>query len=314
MSIWIDVDAKEVATMSRLLHRSQLPEVRSWQGPSRSPASTTTSPRVIFTGYLAAGAPVMAVVLALRRLRQLRDLPPGLFGHSALSTDSETLLVDGGSPQAWTQFSDLIDGIVALSPRRALIATSAAQSVWELRLGLEADKDPAVAVQRLRWRQSVRGGRTWAKPPVLDRDLRAARARACPAAAGASASSNPEATLLIIFRGPLGADPEALLTRMITAICIHAAVDLHCADSRRVLPPGHWMAVRDAASQWTGSLRMQLADRDAAMHLATKLRQFAVRVEGVTGILDVHSPYLPDWLTTPTAAFSQQAPGPPLST
>ena len=99
------------------------------------------------------------------------------------------------------------------------------------------------------------------------------------------------------------------------AIAAQTKVNLRQAAARRVLRAGEWMAVRGADEQWTGSVRVQLADRAAAEHMAILLRGFAVRVEGVVGIFDVHSPYLPDWATTSSATASSgfRTTGPPPS-
>ena len=222
--------------------------------------------------------------------------------------------MEGGSPLAWAQLNDLVDGIVLLHPRKALILTSTSQSVWELQLGLAADRDPADCVQRVRWKPSCRGGRTWVKPPVLDRDLRAARSRARPSARGASDVENPEAALLVIFRGPLSSDPEGLLKTIISKIGERTHYHFQAGDPRRILVPGTWVAVRDGSQSWTGAFRLQLEGRAAALELAVQLRSFAVRVGDTMGVFDVHSPYLPDWLSSapPTlqagsAGFQQQS-------
>ena len=197
---------------------------------------------------------------------------------------------------------DLIDSILPLSAHKALLLTSASHSTWELRLGLAADRDPADSITRLRWRPSCRGGRTWVKPPRLDRDLRSAAARARPAGQ-ANDCSDPQAALMVCFRSPLSSDPDGLLKTMVQQISIRTNLALTEGNPQRALGPGCWAAVRDGAGRWTGAFRVQLRDRTEALNLAVALRSYAVQVGDVIGILDAHSPYLPDWLTaTPALA------------
>ena len=91
------------------------------------------------------------------------------------------LVTDLHTSESILQVLHLADGALMLVPTRALVITSATQAAWEVRLTELQQRDPSACIQRLRWRQSVRGGRTWVKPAILDRDLRAARIRAGPA-------------------------------------------------------------------------------------------------------------------------------------
>ena len=53
---------------------------------------------------------------------------------------------------------------------------------------------------------SIRTGRAWAKPLLLDREIRAAAARARPLPSNVT---DPHALLTVWLRGPLGPDPNA---------------------------------------------------------------------------------------------------------
>ena len=51
---------------------------------------------------------------------------------------------------------------------------------------------------------------------------------------------------------------------------------------------------------WNGGIRFQLASKEQAMPFATQARSYAVVLGYYTTCLDVHSPFLPDWVTALT--------------
>ena len=140
------------------------------------------------------------------------------------------------------------------------------------------------------------------KPPMLDRDIRSARARARPLgmAAVAANSVDPRALLLISFCGPLSVDPEGLLQEIVRTIAARTPTTLSEAAPCSVLRPGQWAPVRSGDSMWLGSFRVQLATHAEAQSMAVMVRTFAVQVGDVLGVFDVHSPYHQEFQTAPT--------------
>lgn len=110
-----------------------------------------------------------------------------------------------------------------------LILTQAAviplgfQADWARRLTVEAAEALGVCVTRLSWRPSAHGGRAWAKPATLERDIRDARTRE----AGASTvDSLTQGLLTVTLLGRQGPDPAGLLRRLMQSLAAWRAVDL----------------------------------------------------------------------------------------
>ena len=253
-------------------------------------------------GFLASEARTsLAAQLLVHRIRAQGSLHHCFVGMFAMFADLDVMIADLGAPGGLLLHMDIIAGAILLSPFKALVLTSASKAAWEVQLTGAFARDPSINVQRLRWRQSCRGGRTFVKPLALDRDVRSARARASRAMAASGDVADPRAALLIQFGGPLGADPDALLSNIITAIGTQTGVQLSAGASHCALRPGHFAAVRDGGGRWTGAFRVQYSDHATAMRMALQLRTFSVAVGDVVGIFDVHSPYLQDFVTASPA-------------
>ena len=166
-------------------------------------------------GYLLVdGDTALDTTLLLRALRALPGLPTCVLGYSAMCADPDTWLADTQDASGVVEVTKLLDSALFLSPSRALIITGTAHALWEVRLAVVSQRTPSSCVQRLRWRPSCRSGRTWVKPPLLDRDLRAARVRAIPGGPTTDDFSDRPAGLLVTCRGPLGDDSDNLLAIM----------------------------------------------------------------------------------------------------
>ena len=256
--LMVDCPEEIVAPLIRLLEKKRIPGVMSWEEPLRSPASAHQARRCRLKGYVGGGHQTkLSMQLRVDFLKEaLKDLPryaTCAVGASFMLADDDTLLADAGDMQALMGIFDLCTGIIPLARGKALLLTSAAHATWEVRLSDLAIRSPEACVEKVRWRPSVREGRTWARPQKLDRDIRAARARAGP---GRRDLQNPKGALLIHLHGTLGGNPDGLLQAMMAAIATNTNSHLVRGDPRRVLQAGQWVEIRNADGAWTGSVRL----------------------------------------------------------
>ncbi len=163
----------------------------------------------------------------------------------------------------------------------------------EIAISTQNTQDPNNAITKLRWKTSRYGGRTWAKPLALDRDLRAARARAnAPEQYGAD-----QAVLTIKLDGPLGADPNGLGDAIMKEISSRTKITLDKQTAPGTLRSMHWTPTLDNDGLWNGHIRLQLDTMERLRELAGLVRVFVVDIGGELYPLDAHSPFLQEWLT-----------------
>ena len=273
--------------------------IAHWERPLRSPGSTSNDHRLVIRGYLTSTVgtqlQVDTLVSSLVRHDSLQDC---FISCSGLSNDTEALLVDFNSPAALLPARGLCSMVMLLSPTRALVRTPAPAQTWAQILTAGVQSTPTCCIQRLRWRPSVRAGRTWVKPHVLDRDARSAAARARPRQ---HTRADPQGLLTVFLRGPLGPQSDALLQALVSALLQHTGAEAEHGSPNRVLQADQWAEMREADGTWNGGIRFQFRSKEQALSFATQARSYAVVLGDLTTCLDVHSPYLPEWLTALSA-------------
>ena len=290
-----DCLAQDVARVHRLLRRANLDGITSWEGPMRSPASTSDAPRMCLRGYLADHITTqLDRTLLLREVRSTPGVRGTVLGFSILATDVDAMVADIGSPHAVGVVDDLVEELLLLAPNKALVRTESTKQIWQTRLTDMAGREPGAAIQRLRWRQThpIQKGRGWVKPTLLDRDIRSAQLRS------RARRSDLQSTVVVTLHGSLGHRPGELLQAKMAAIADQKRTQLYQAARDRAIQPLQWAEVREAKERWTGSVRVHLGNEQLAMAFALKVRTFAVEVAGAVTPLDVHSPHLPDWVAT----------------
>lgn len=153
-----------------------------------------------------------------------------------------------------------------LTPTRAAVIPMGSQANWVRRLTVEAAEALGVCVTRLAWRPSVHGGRAWAKPAALERDVRDARTRE----AGASAADSlTQGLVTVTLLGPQGPDPAGLLRGLMQSLAVRLAVDLRVGGAQRPLAPHEWRAGERGDGDWNGTVYVQFPGRASAHEAAT---------------------------------------------
>ena len=202
------------------------------------------------------------------------------------------MIVEHNHPAALTSMVDIMDEIVLLSPTRALIIPRGSQHHWELRVTDLFVNNPAAAVLKVAWRKSRHNGRTWVKPMQLDSQIRAARARARQELGLPNLDGDPATSALLILRGPMGVDPDGLLSVLMQRLLEEAGLTLRQHTANSALPDLSWAAVRDGGGNWTGTVRLKLVSQDQVAKLHHTAREVVVCLHGERRRLEVHNAFL----------------------
>ena len=291
--VMLDFTEEMVTGVQRALFAHPVPEVSRWEGPNKSPASSTKEPRYMLRGYLNPECSTyLQVQLIVSDLREHPGLSGALIGHSLLFKDKAAMILEATSSAPITEVDNRLEAVLLLSPGKALVIPRGTQQEWELALTTQNLQDPSNSVTKMRWKTSRHGGRTWAKPLALDRDLRAARARdKAPEQFGAD-----QAVLTIKLEGPLGADPNGLVDAIMKEVANRTKSQLRKQDGPGTLRSMHWAPSLDTDGLWNGHLRLQLDNMEQLKELAGMIRTFVIDIGGELFPLDAHSPFLQEWL------------------
>lgn len=163
----------------RALADSRLPGLIRWEGPLRSPSSQGQGRRIIFNGYFDNGTTSsLGVRICIGMLKARPDLAGSLIDSQTLFSDASALFADVLHPNTADIIANMSDQAVFVSPKIVLLHTTKDKESWEATLIDLLWRDAERSIERVRWRASYHGGRTWVKPLALDNQVRAARTTA----------------------------------------------------------------------------------------------------------------------------------------
>ena len=111
---------------------------------------------------------------------------------------------------------------------------------------------------------------------MLDRQLRAAQ-------------EDPRKAVLLIVRGPLGAQPEVVLTCILDLVSSRLQLSLHHGSASRTLQRYQWLKVRDGRDDWMGNVRIQLDSLEEVQALYAHLQGKVITVDGKSRFLEIHN-------------------------
>ena len=112
----------------------------------------------------------LAAQLVVRAVKQaVQGVQKVAVSHTTVLDDPGALIVDLTEPSAITNHLNYCDQLLMLSPKRAALITTTAQSTWERLLTWQAEQPTSPQILKLSWRRSTRGGRPWVVPQALSR-------------------------------------------------------------------------------------------------------------------------------------------------
>ena len=122
------------------------------------------------------------------------------------------------SPEVTPVLNPLVDQIVLVSPRLALVCTQVTQQEWTHALTTMQHADPEVAATLITWRRSHHDGAPWAAPDML-RTRQTGMQRRSRANQRRTPLREYQLDLTtILIRRPHGPDPEQLIATIIEQV------------------------------------------------------------------------------------------------
>ncbi|CAK0833193.1 unnamed protein product [Prorocentrum cordatum] len=282
--IWVDcADTEHMKTRRALAQLGDRAVVR-WEGPLRSSGFTSGGERIQLKGYIPeARASELEACMFVKGAALSTPLARAFVGRRPLLSDPGARVVEGSSPFALKELRELIEDIVLISPSAALAHATASQTDWVAALSRLIRGQPCRATMQVRWRRS-HGGRTWAKPSVLDT---VARGAARQARRGGDQGQDGQA--LIHLRCPLGADPPALLRRFMEKVGEKMGLDFAEVAGGEPLSHHSWMATLSSRGGPSGDVEVCLQNIDDATKLQQQIDGEVILANGAYVPAQVHS-------------------------
>jgi hypothetical protein len=170
------------------------------------PSPSDTEHRRMLIGYTNQPFTSIEAVIVVRDLKtHLSSVPLLAIGHTQMLSDPGALVVDMLGPSSLLAQQDLLEQVIILSPKRAVMITNGAQDRWETIITGHSIAKDEHRITKISWRRSTRGGRVWVMPQTLTENQTAEMV------GDWSATSGPgRGCILAQFAGDLLEDPQVV--------------------------------------------------------------------------------------------------------
>jgi hypothetical protein len=246
-----------------------LTDITHWRRPTPSPRDTND--RKLIIGYTDNTCRGIADAIAVRTLRRrLQHVPLVAVGHSSILSDACVLIADLQGPGGLLAQADMLDQVIFLSAKRAVLITTDA---WEQKLTQQAVAEDRDRMMRLSWRKSTRGGRISAAPQTLT----VGQAADMTDVWSPSLVGPGRATILVQCTGDIPSDPTA-----IGMLLISSKLEAKTAWNWALLPlgsdpaPPHLAPVRCRGGEWDGSYAVEAANPKMTSDVASALNHLCL--------------------------------------
>ena len=185
----------------------------------------------------------------------------GVVGDGDIFCDKSALLVEVTSWGAVRNILPLVEDLVALSPKWALMRTQVRAEQWGDILTNIMKGNPYESILRIIWRQSLHGGRPWALPSATTQQIQTVRVQAKQKLSSQNANGSSLRESAIFVKGNLGPNPGAVLRELINSITTKTHLTLREVPEGEELLDGDWTICQDPGSGIpSGKIRVQLAN------------------------------------------------------
>jgi hypothetical protein len=250
-------------------------------GTGHSPGSSKEVPRVRFSVHFPVGTSELDVALHMGHLRRQGGdaLPKAVtFGNQGMYVHPGCMLLETTGPEAMQLAWPLCRELLPVAADRALIITDVDEEAWRQRMDDAMQEDAEVAMLQIKWRPSnpAHGGRPWVTPSATPQQLAAVRRAARPGG-GTQGMAEYSAELQVL--GQMGADPLAVVHKLMEVVGHHAGIDWRESDAGPDANRAtwHWIA-KSNPSAAPGRIRLSLQTEAQALAVSRHVHGRAVQL------------------------------------
>ncbi len=216
----MDFQVLQVLQIQHLLQSYDGPFSIHWGEPVRSQGSDADHPRLCIQGFLPVEvkSSLEARVISCSLQEHLRRAPC-LVGLVSSYKDCEALKFEITEAQAAVKFRHMFWDCLLISPTEALVRTECTANSWQAALSLYMREEPGMCGLKLNWKPSVHGGRIWAQPIAVEKQIQAVKTQASIRRQGRVPGSEPkDFESSIQIQGPMGPDPAGLMRSLMCTL------------------------------------------------------------------------------------------------
>lgn len=293
-TIWIDVPYEHRWHIYGLIDSFALPGHGHTDSPRPSLGHRAQEPRstikVHFNHNI--GSELMQTVV-IRWLRRTLHVYQPIIGRQATIADPTAHILDITSPSGAFRFSNLYDDCILVSPRLAIVSTSASPGAWSQQMTHSWEQDPNKCALLLRHRGSnaIRDKRI-AEVAATKEQISAARARK--GHHEVTPSADKPLTLRATIELPVQVDAgcHTWLPHMMAHIAHLTGTTLHQHLGEAGLEMGTWKAVHNFEGHWTGRVLLQCRSANDLITFYKAIHNKGINIQGHMSAVSLHSDYI----------------------
>ena len=298
--IVVDCPRSDQLMVHRALMTTQLRGLLNWDGPVRSLGNKADDLRVAFTGHFdEKEVNVLDLKLYVRILRARPGLDQAIIGSQSLFIEQAAVIVDFGHPRAFIGNEEMIEEMVLVSPRMALMTTPRQADDWCQLMTEQFRSDPLSAITRIRFRDS-RGGRPWARPVALPGQIKATRARARPQTASAKEQAKQQLRTTVTISSMATGRKEELQACIMDHISAVIQKSFQRSTSDSPLRSYEWKPILDELGEWRGAIEFECVWQEEVNMIYSKMQGSGIELQGTCCILEFENLFMQLAVTIPT--------------
>jgi len=240
--IWVDCEVRHSVKTQKALYKVSSPFIKGWEGPTKSPASTSSENRVVFKGLVSRYIADLDIAMLVRGMANVPALSTACIAAQDILNDRGARVMEVTSLQTLDLVKSLCDEVMLIAPKTALIQTREPKETWREVLTQLVRADPNKSVTQVRWRRAEHGGQPWVKPILLDS---CARGNLEKARAVAAKCLSSDTRLAMEIGRHMGSEPGLLWEALMKKVGETTGVSLVRLPYTMDPPQGSWVVVPD---------------------------------------------------------------------
>jgi hypothetical protein len=283
-----------VQRWTRLQHSVETMELRNnikWDKPSRSPASSNETPRVVIRGYLPIGTSGLEANLSIIELRSFFNDDTCIAARQELLRDKSALIIEFTNAEGLLRKAAYLEEVIFLSSKKALAKTSTPASAWHDLLTHDMRSQPSSCITKILWRKSYRGGNIWAQPAATVRQMQMIKAQAGVKLQGKTpGQSIGDLDTDLEVAGALGPDPQLTLRNIMMAVGVKMQFPFREVKETLEKQAGDWsMTLDPATGKLNGKIVVRLESAQEVVRLEKTIHSSTVQIGKEKAIVSVHN-------------------------
>ena len=290
IAIIVDSASERVFEAVAALNQLDLPGLLGWDQPQRSPAHTPGAPRQSIMGFFDPDRITpLELSLYVRALKSESTLQDCFVGSQSLFEDKTSYVVECGDVLCLLKCMNMIQEVVVVSKKRAVISTGFPKHMWEEAITQQNVESPMAAVSVIRFRKSLQlQSHVWLKPLLLQDAMQTARQRCNLASRASREQETASLHAQLRIEGLPHVEHESMCGALMDKVMQVTKINL-CKAPSSVPGVGQWAISYRSGGEFAQQIAVQLDSKEALKQLIMHVHGSGVRVNDRNLVVEVKS-------------------------